>query len=188
VENRDLFEAKEYKPFFEDSVKEEFEDLAYLIQRGKVDEVLDMFSRLKLTVHQELRPTGESIMHCCAEYGQLKLFKHFQGLGGKVQALNYADEIPLHLAAREGKLELIRYYMESLQDLVNIDTAMADGWTPLIYAAVNGYTLTVQMLVLEGKANLNAVDRFSRSALHWVARYNNKQMVKKLLELGIYYD
>ena len=62
---------------------------------------------------------------------------------------------------------------------------MMDGWTPFIYSAVNGYLLTVELLATEGDCNINAVDKFNRTALHWVARYDNKAMVKKLLELGI---
>jgi hypothetical protein len=31
IENRDIFEATEYKPFFDDSINEEYEELVYLI-------------------------------------------------------------------------------------------------------------------------------------------------------------
>ena len=41
VHNRDIFESTDYKAFFEDSVKEEYEDFVYLISRGKFDEVIE---------------------------------------------------------------------------------------------------------------------------------------------------
>lgn len=50
---------------------------------------------------------------------------------------------------------------------------MVDGWTPFIFACVNGYMLTADTLAKEGLCNINIVDKFKRSALHWVARYNN---------------
>jgi ankyrin repeat protein len=62
---------------------------------------------------------------------------------------------------------------------------MLDGWTPLMYAATNGYLLTTEMMVNEGCCDINAQDKFKRTALHWVARYNNNKMVDKLLKLGI---
>ena len=40
VLNRDIFEVTQYKPFFENSVNEEFEDFIYLISRGKFEEVI----------------------------------------------------------------------------------------------------------------------------------------------------
>jgi len=33
--NRDIFEQKSYDPLFEDQVDEEYEDLVYLVRRGK---------------------------------------------------------------------------------------------------------------------------------------------------------
>lgn len=60
-------------------------------------------------------------MHCCAEYGQLQLFEFFREKGGNVMSQNYADESPLHVAAREGKVEIIRYYIQSLKDEIDIN-------------------------------------------------------------------
>ncbi len=41
-----MFEISHYKPFFDNSVKEEFEDFIYMISRGKYDEVLKEAERL----------------------------------------------------------------------------------------------------------------------------------------------
>lgn len=47
-------------------------------------------------------------MHVCAEYGQEELFKYFLGEpNAKVNCKNFVDETPLHLAAREGKLNML---------------------------------------------------------------------------------
>lgn len=64
---------------------------------------------------------------------------------------------------------------------MNIDAPMIDGWTPLFYAAINGYPTIVQLLAAPYKnehtrviekslCNINAVDKFHRNALHWVVR------------------
>jgi len=50
---------------------------------------------------------------------------------------------------------------------------MCDGWTAFFFAAVNSYVLTVEALKSQGHCNVNAFDKFKRTALHWVARYNN---------------
>lgn len=55
-----------------------------------------------------LRPSGDTVLHVCAEYGQDELFKYFLGEpNSKVNCKNYVDETPLHLAAREGKLNML---------------------------------------------------------------------------------
>ena len=40
----------QYKPFFDNSVNEEFEEFIYLISRGKYEEVLEEAERLELKV------------------------------------------------------------------------------------------------------------------------------------------
>jgi ankyrin repeat protein len=92
------------------------------------------------------------------------------------------------VAAREGKLEIIKYYISDLLDKIDINIKMLDGWTPFFYAAVNGYLISVDVFYKHPYCNVNAVDKFNRNALHWVARYNNKTMVKKLLDIGVNYE
>ena len=48
----------------------------------------------------------------------------------------------------------------------------------------NGYLSTVELLVARG-ANINATDKFKRSALHWAVRYNFVELVEYLLSIGI---
>ena len=55
-----------------------------------------------------------------------------------------AKETPFHLAAREGKLEIVKYYLDSFS--IQIDHEMIDGWTALHYASLNGYTNTLEFL------------------------------------------
>lgn len=99
--------------------------------------------------------------------------------------MNKLEELPLHAASREGNVDIVRFYINRLSQEVDIDTPMCDGWTAFFFAAVNGYVLTVEALKIQGHCNVNALDKFKRTALHWVARYNNYTMTKKLLELGV---
>ena len=61
-----------------------------------------------------------------------------------------ADETPLHVAAREGKVDLIKFLLTNHKKLIDIECKMMDGWTPVFYAAVNGYLITVETLVKDG--------------------------------------
>ena len=70
----------------------------------------------------------------------------------------------------------------------NIDHKMVDGWTALMYAAMNGYMHIVMLLVKDGGADINCTDKFHRSALHWACRFNNVKMIQKLLSLNINYN
>lgn len=66
---------------------------------------------------------------------------------------NYAQETPFHIAAWEGKIEILKIFLDTYS--FTIDLQMIDGWTALHYGALNGYTRTVEFLIERG-ANIDA--------------------------------
>jgi hypothetical protein len=52
-------------------------------------------------------------MHVCAASGNLSLFLHFLTEKGDFMCRNYADETPFHMAAREGKLSMLKLYFDT---------------------------------------------------------------------------
>ena len=91
--------------------------------------------------------------------------------------LNYAEETPFILAAREGRLRFIEFMIDKYSlSIFNPDHRSLDGWTAMTYAAVNGFTNTVDYLGNTVKVNMHTTDRFKRTAIHWAARYDNVPM------------
>ena len=89
--------------------------------------------------------------------------------------------MPLHVAAREGSLEIVKFYIYNQrvgsQILINLDAKMYDGWTPFLYAAVNGYPSIVELLATPqtyshmteaALCDVNVSDKYNRNALHWI--------------------
>jgi ankyrin repeat protein len=105
--------------------------------------------------------------------------------GADINAVNQAGETPLIIAAREGKLDILRLIVENFKDIqgFNVDQKMNDGWTALSYAAMNGFCSAVELLAKNG-ADVNATDRNLRSPFHWAARFNNIKVATLLLKLG----
>jgi len=178
----DTFKNEDYQPFFDSSIWEDYEELVYAVERDKTKEAIKVFETEMMTPAEAIRPTGDNIMHVCAEYGRVELISYFNKIGGELHSRNYADEFPLHLAAREGQVDVMTYIFENSP--MSIDSATVDGWTPFHYAVNNGYLGAVEYLVAKG-ANINAVDKFKRSALHWAVRYDFKDIVLYLLGLSI---
>ena len=102
---------------------------------------------------------------------------------------NSNGETPFIIAAREGKLEIIKMYVDKYEKwyAYDIDEVSNDGWTALLYASMNGYKSIVEYLI-KNKANINCTDKMSRSALHWACRFNNLNLVKLLLQYDIKID
>lgn len=142
-------------------------------------------------VKVEFKTNGETCLHLCAEFNQVELFKWFvEDFGADIACLNDAKETPFIIAAREGKTDIIRLYFDEYKqhNRFDINHKMVDGWCALHYATMNGFANIVELLVKEGEAEINILDRFQRNALHWACRFNSQRLIDKLLQLGIRYE
>lgn len=146
---------------------------------------MEVARRESIDPNEVIRPSGDTVLHICAEFGRQKLLEYFIKKGGHYLHKNYWGETPFHIAAREGKMEILQFYLGNFD--IEIDHKMSDGWTAFHYSAFNGYTTTMEYLVTNG-ANVNMTDKFKRTALHWAARFDNKLAVEKLLKLKINYQ
>ena len=142
-----------------------------------------------------MKETGETILHICAEHNQVELFQYFvREYKCNVAALNQFKENPFMIAAKEGKTDMVRHYIENYKSVnqgtggFHINNKSVDGWTALHYAVINGFGTIAEMLVAEGAADINCVDRLFRSPLHWACRFNSPKLVERLLKLGIRYN
>jgi ankyrin repeat protein len=72
----------------------------------------------------------------------------------------------LHYAARNGKLECMRYLVEDRDH--SVDIRSGDGSTPLHLACFGAYPQAVRYLIDKG-ADIHAINDWSCSAAHWTA-------------------
>ena len=59
-----------------------------------------------------VRPNGETLLHVAAEFGQMNILEHLLRMGGSYLQANNANELPIHLAAREGRITIVKYFLE----------------------------------------------------------------------------
>lgn len=183
---RDIFEIKDYRVDLREDILDEWDDLAYLIRRSRIQQVKEECKmNQKFTKRTKFRENGDSVLHICAEFNQVELFTWFiEEYKCDINAVNEAKETPLIIAAREGKIDIVKLIMDEYKHTedFNVDHKMADGWTALMYASMNGFISIVDLLHKDGGADINTVDRLHRSCLHWSCRFNNLKIIQKLLE------
>ena len=96
---------------------------------------------------------------------------------------NYADGYTgLHMAARSGSLESIRYLIDKCS--ADINAKNGNGWTALMLAAHHGHTAIVIELLKKGDVALNAKDEDGWTALMLAVNGGHIETVKELLKLG----
>ncbi|MDY6407557.1 MAG: ankyrin repeat domain-containing protein [Pseudomonadota bacterium] len=93
------------------------------------------------------------------------------------------EQDPLYQAADVGDLNEVEKLVKAGADVNYICEVSCQGWTPVMIAAANGHEQVVHYL-LENGADPNIQNRFGRAALHYVAKYNFRDIAKDLLEHG----
>ncbi|XP_071098480.1 serine/threonine-protein phosphatase 6 regulatory ankyrin repeat subunit B-like [Haliotis cracherodii] len=82
----------------------------------------------------------------------------------------------LHLACHGGNVSIVEYLLPQF----NINSRGGNGWTPVMYAAVNGNSDVFQLLVSRG-ADLSLEDDYNNSVFHLGCIGGNRTIVKDLL-------
>lgn len=95
----------------------------------------------------------------------------------KAESRNASDESPLMMASLKGQLDVVKR-------LIALDADVnKPGWTPLHYAATNGHTDVIRLL-LEHHAFIDAQSPNGTTPLMMAASYGSPEAVKLLLESG----
>ncbi|CAK9251837.1 unnamed protein product, partial [Sphagnum jensenii] len=110
--------------------------------------------------------------------------------GADAKAADKYGETPLHLAAKNGEFDLVKYLVE--EKGADAKAADKDGNTPLHRAAKNGKLDVVKYLVEEKGADAKAVNNAGESPLHRAAenvqqviRLQNKSKEEEILEKAL---
>ncbi|KAG8039491.1 hypothetical protein G9C98_008134 [Cotesia typhae] len=129
-----------------------------------------------------------SAVHCAVHQGTAECLKLLiNKFGGKAVAAaprdNPGGRLPLHVAAASGSVECAKLILHSVgANLAGLEAQDYAGRTPLLSAALAGQTATIELL-LEWKANIQAVDAGNNTALHLACQRKHSQAASLLLDI-----
>jgi ankyrin repeat protein len=112
--------------------------------------------------------------------GYLDVIKVFLEKGAYVKAANKYGSTPLHWAAEDGNLDVVKHLVE--EKGADVKAADKYGCTPLHWAAAYGKLDVVKYLVEEKGTDVKAANNDGDTPLHRAARNGNLDVVKYLVE------
>ncbi|WP_264705551.1 ankyrin repeat domain-containing protein [Wolbachia endosymbiont (group A) of Gymnosoma rotundatum] len=152
--------------------------------------LIDDFYFDSVYTYQEISYTEISTpLHLLAENGNYKAIKallthiekeHSSSFNNVINARKNYGKTALHVAAKNGKLYVVKYLISKGIDINSRDEA---DWTPLMSAVYGGELNTVRYLIDIG-ADINAKSRLCSTSLHFAADSGELDIVKCLVFKG----
>ncbi len=124
---------------------------------------------------------GRTPLHWAARCHMLEMVKALLLVGGSkvdVNTKNFADITPLHYAAQFNSTEMVKTLVIAGAKLTNLTR---DKSTPLMSAVMKNAKETVAYLLTLPNINLNATDKYNKTALHYAAEKGFSEITKLLL-------
>ncbi|KAH0793308.1 ankyrin repeat protein [Histomonas meleagridis] len=91
-------------------------------------------------------------------------------------------EFLLHMTAKEGDLQIMKYLIEELK--INKEAKDVEDWTTLHIACHYGNLQVIKYLVEEQKVNINAKNKYHEIPFHFSCGYGDLEVVKYLYDKG----
>jgi ankyrin repeat protein len=127
---------------------------------------------------------GASLLHVFTSDNKIDCVKVLLDLNADITACDYTQWNALHIATCDGNMEIMEMLLAHKQADAVINAKTNTGSTPLHYAAREGITLAV-LILLEHGADVFIEDEDSRTAFECAVDNRRKECVK-VLRLRMY--
>ncbi|ACE05769.1 hypothetical protein Aasi_0340 [Candidatus Amoebophilus asiaticus 5a2] len=123
---------------------------------------------------------GWSPLHYSVFKGYLEVTKLLLEQGADINARDQRGVTPFYLATSNCSIEMINLLCELRGEEPKLNEKDINGKTALHYAAIEGYTNIVQLLIKHGY-NINSKDENGKTPLYWSIKYNHNDIACLLI-------
>lgn len=131
-------------------------------------------------------PMNDNPIFGIIERGNLQQVKELFGKTYNLNTLNGVDADTIIFASQKGQLEIVKYLIDKIDEAerdYRIDYRDCDGLSALQWAAYNGHSKIVKLLIKNG-ADVNNKANDGRTPLIEATQMGHHETVKLLLENG----
>jgi len=162
-------------------------DIHRAVEKGDLQLVLSLIDNRTESLNAQ-DENGRTPLNLATKLGFSEIADSLIGLRADINLTDNENRSPLHHAAADGNLGIVRLLLEHGTTTIN-DTSLSQrggfvgGWTPLHEACLNGHPEVVKLL-LDGGANIEARDGVQRTPLILTAESKNLKVAEILIDRG----
>ena len=121
-------------------------------------------------------------LHDSCAFNHVEITVHLLKHGADVDCRDNTDWTPLHLAAQEGHLNIVKFIHQKRRSTLYDVTK--DGRTGLYIASKNGHNDIVEWILTQDNINVDAVTDRNWTSLHVAALMSHRECCETLLKHG----
>lgn len=99
-------------------------------------------------------------------------------IGEHINDTDQEGRTPLHIAAAEGRSEIVEYFLDT--ELINVNATKRNGNTPLHEAVLGGHIAVIKLLLSAKDIDVNAKNNDGSTPLHLAVECDHFDVVKEL--------
>ncbi|WP_264686539.1 ankyrin repeat domain-containing protein [Wolbachia endosymbiont (group B) of Rhopobota naevana] len=158
-----------------DTDKQGYTPLHYAAWRGRLEVAKFLIKEYADSI---FKYNNGSTLPCNASLGNhLDIIKCSIGEKNILEIRDNSGRVPLHCAASNGKLDIVKYFID--EEKVDVNIIDNGYWTPLHWASWGGY-LNITKYLVDKRANINAKDKGSKTPLNVAIDQKHNNVVKYL--------
>ncbi|CUG44955.1 ankyrin repeat protein, putative [Bodo saltans] len=156
-------------------------ELMVVARLGNANKVFEVALQSENLNYQHRR-SKKTALFFAVESGAVDAVRELINLGAYVNAACFNSQTPLHVAAAQGSLEMVRMIASASTEAVFAVTSAK--LTPMMFAAMAGHCEVMAYFVSISEEQINAVDDLGKSALHFAMKSGSIEAVKLLVDHG----
>ena len=153
------------------------------IRSGRIEEIRFLLESLEEVNESYSLFGGSTPLHIAAEYGSLDIINYLLDIGAYINAWTPGGKTPLSFACDAGHIDAVKLLIQRGANTFENDKE--DVLPPLHTSLICGYISIAELLLKEGKVDINICDSTGSTALHTCIIHKKTNSVEFLIENGV---
>lgn len=161
--------------------------LQYCVLTHRADQLQILLQHCNIGSIDRRNRYGKTALYSACEFGRTDMVQRLLFHGASINLSNHNYETPFYIACLKGRIKIVQYMLECYSDQLLSNELYRQSGTPIHASMIVGSIELLDILLAYG-FNINATDKYNRTALHIAAYRGYYDGADALIQRGIVID